>query len=358
MCGIVGAIGERNVLPILVEGLRRLEYRGYDSAGVAVLQQDQSIGLCRTVGKVAELAAKLEQTPVSGQLGVAHTRWATHGGVTEANAHPHLSGDRVAVIHNGIIENYQAIKDELIAKGYEFQSETDTEVAAHLVHDYLEQGDDLVEAVSKAVKRFTGAFALLVYDARDPDRIVVSRVASPLVIGLGIGENFVASGVPALLPVTQRFIYLEQGDLAEITRNKVRILSADGDEVEREIHETQWTTESAEKGPYRHFMLKEIFEQPSALANTLYGRIESGRVVAESLGPQASELLPKVENIHIVACGTSYHAGCVAKYWLESLAGVTAQVEIASEYRYRKVAVPPNTLFLTLSQSGETADTL
>ena len=358
MCGIVGAIGERNVLPILVEGLRRLEYRGYDSAGVAVLQQDQSIGLCRTVGKVAELAAKLEQTPVSGQLGVAHTRWATHGGVTESNAHPHLSGDRVAVIHNGIIENYQAIKDELIAKGYEFQSETDTEVAAHLVHDYLEQGDNLVEAVGKAVKRFTGAFALLVYDARDPDRIVVSRVASPLVIGLGIGENFVASGVPALLPVTQRFIYLEQGDLAEITRSNVRIVSADGDEVEREIHETQWTTESAEKGPYRHFMLKEIFEQPSALANTLYGRIESGRVVAESLGPQASELLPKVENIHIVACGTSYHAGCVAKYWLESLAGVTAQVEIASEYRYRKVAVPPNTLFLTLSQSGETADTL
>ena len=358
MCGIVGAIGERNVLPILVEGLRRLEYRGYDSAGVAVLQQDQSIGLCRTVGKVAELAAKLEQMPVSGQLGVAHTRWATHGGVTEANAHPHLSGDRVAVIHNGIIENYQVIKDELIAKGYEFQSETDTEVAAHLVHDYLEQGDDLVQAVGKAVKRFTGAFALLVYDALDPDRIVVSRVASPLVIGLGIGENFVASGVPALLPVTQRFIYLEQGDLAEITRSNVRILSADGDEVEREIHETQWTTESAEKGPYRHFMLKEIFEQPSALANTLYGRIESGRVVAESLGPQASELLPKVENIHIVACGTSYHAGCVAKYWLESLAGVTAQVEIASEYRYRKVAVPPNTLFLTLSQSGETADTL
>ena len=358
MCGIVGAIGERNVLPILVEGLRRLEYRGYDSAGVAVLQQDQTIGLCRTVGKVAELAAKLDETPISGQLGVAHTRWATHGGVTEANAHPHLSGDRVAVIHNGIIENYQTIKDELVAKGYEFHSETDTEVAAHLVHDYLQQGDGLVEAVGKAVKRFTGAFALLVYDAKDPDRIVVSRVASPLVIGLGLGENFVASGVPALLPVTQRFIYLEQGDLAEITRNTVRVLSADGDEVEREINETQWTTESAEKGPYRHFMLKEIFEQPSALADTLYGRIESGKVVAESLGPQASELLPQVEHIHIVACGTSYHAGCVAKYWLESLAGVTAQVEIASEYRYRKVAVPPNTLFLTLSQSGETADTL
>ncbi len=358
MCGIVGVIGERNVLPILVEGLRRLEYRGYDSAGVAVLQRDRTIGLCRTVGKVAELATKLDERPLAGQLGVAHTRWATHGGVTEANAHPHLSGDRVAVIHNGIIENYQEIKDELEAKGYTFESETDTEVAAHLVHDYLKEGDDLVTAVGKSVKRFTGAFALLVYDAEDPDRIVVSRVASPLVIGLGIGENFVASGVPALLPVTQRFIYLEQGDLAEITRQEVRVLDADGKDVEREIHETQWTTESAEKGPYRHFMLKEIFEQPSALANTLYGRIESGKVVAESLGPQASEILANVENIHIVACGTSYHAGCVAKYWLEALSGVMAQVEIASEYRYRQVAVPPNTLFLTLSQSGETADTL
>ncbi|MDX1480861.1 MAG: glutamine--fructose-6-phosphate transaminase (isomerizing) [Woeseiaceae bacterium] len=358
MCGIVGVIGERNVLPILVEGLRRLEYRGYDSAGVAVLQPDGSIGLCRTVGKVAELDAKLKAEPLSGQLGVAHTRWATHGGVTEANAHPHLSGDRVAVIHNGIIENYQVIKDELETAGYEFRSETDTEVAAHLVHHYLSKGLDLVGAVGKAVRRFTGAFALLVFDAEDPDRIVVSRVASPLVIGLGIGENFVASGVPALLPVTQRFIYLEQGDLAEIRRDAVRILDAEGEVVEREVHETQWTTESAEKGPYRHFMLKEIFEQPSALANTLYGRVESGRVVAESLGPQATEMLAEVENIHIVACGTSYHAGCVAKYWLESLAGVTAQVEIASEYRYRKVAVPAKTLFLTLSQSGETADTL
>ncbi|HSM29871.1 MAG TPA: glutamine--fructose-6-phosphate transaminase (isomerizing), partial [Woeseiaceae bacterium] len=358
MCGIVGAIAERNVVPILVEGLRRLEYRGYDSAGVAILQDDGSIGLCKTVGKVAELEEKLEASPLRGVLGVAHTRWATHGGVTEANAHPHLSGDRVAVIHNGIIENYLEIKHELEGKGYEFVSETDTEVAAHLVYDNLQQGLGLVEAVQKAVARFTGAFALLVVDAEDPDRFVVSRVASPLVIGLGIGENYVASGVPALLPVTQRFIYLEQGDIAEITRDEVNILGLDGKPVKREIHETQWSADSAEKGPYRHFMLKEIFEQPSALANTLYGRIEGGKVVADSLGPQAAEMLAGVENIHLVACGTSYHAGCIAKYWIESLAGVTCQVEIASEYRYRHVVVPPNTLFLTLSQSGETADTL
>jgi len=358
MCGIVGAIAERNVVPVLIEGLRRLEYRGYDSAGVAVLQKDGSIGLRRTVGKVAELDAKLESDPLEGRLGVAHTRWATHGGVTEANAHPHLSGDRVAVIHNGIIENYQEIKEELEAKGYEFLSETDTEVAAHLVHDHLKSGCDLPEAVRRSVARFTGAFALLVFDATDPDRFVVSRVASPLVVGLGIGENYVASGVPALLPVTQRFIYLEQGDLAEIKREAVNIFDVDGNPVERKVHETQWSSDSAEKGPYRHFMLKEIFEQPSALANTLYGRIESGKVVTDSLGPQAADMLSGVEHIHIVACGTSYHAGCVGKYWLESLAGVTCQVEIASEYRYRKVAVPPNTLFLTLSQSGETADTL
>jgi glucosamine--fructose-6-phosphate aminotransferase (isomerizing) len=338
--------------------LRRLEYRGYDSAGVAVVQDDGSLGLCRTVGKVAELDQKLSDNPISGRIGVAHTRWATHGGVTEANAHPHLSGDRVAVIHNGIIENFQPIKDELIAKGYEFQSQTDTEAAAHLVHDFLKQGFDLVEAVTKSVARFEGAYALLVVDAEDPNRIVVSRVASPLVIGLGIGENYVASGVPALLPVTQRFIYLEQGDIAEICRDKVTIFDLDGNEVDREIHETKWDAEAAEKGPYRHFMLKEIFDQPSALADTLYGRIENQQVVPESLGPRAKELLDKVENIHIIACGTSYHAGCVGKYWIESLAGVPVQVEIASEYRYRTVVVPKNTLFVTLSQSGETADTL
>lgn len=358
MCGIVGAIAERNIVPILVEGLRRLEYRGYDSAGVAVLQDDNKIGLCRAVGKVADLDLKLEKNPLSGRMGVAHTRWATHGGVTEENAHPHLSGDRVAVIHNGIIENFQTIKDEMLAKGYTFNSETDTEVAAHLIHEHLKNGMDLVDAVGEAVKRFEGAYALLVFDAQDPDRFVVSRVASPLVIGLGIGENYVASGVPALLPVTQRFIYLEQGDLAEIKRDSVRIIDANGNEVTREVHETQWHTDSAEKGPYRHFMLKEIFEQPVALTDTLHGRVSRNRVLPESLGPKAKELLDRVKNVHIIACGTSYHAGCVGKYWIESIAGVPCQVEIASEYRYRQVVVPEDTLFVTLSQSGETADTL
>ena len=358
MCGIVGAVAERDIVPVLIEGLRRLEYRGYDSAGVAVVRDDGSVGLSRTVGKVAELDKKLEKDPLRGRIGVAHTRWATHGGVTEANAHPHLSGGRVAVIHNGIIENFQPIKDEMLAEGYEFHSETDTEVAAHLVHHYLKQGLDLLEAVGKAVERFEGAYALLVIDAEDPDRLVVSRVASPLVIGLGDGENFVASGVPALLPVTQRFIYLEQGDLAEIRRDGVRIVDTEGNEVVREVHETEWDSASAEKAPYDHFMLKEIFDQPSALADTLYGRISNQRVIPESLGEKAQELLERVENIHIVACGTSYNAGCVGKYWIEAMAGVPTHVEIASEYRYRHVFVPKNTLFVTLSQSGETADTL
>ncbi|MEM9172925.1 MAG: glutamine--fructose-6-phosphate transaminase (isomerizing) [Pseudomonadota bacterium] len=358
MCGIVGAIAERNVVPILVEGLRRLEYRGYDSAGVAVIDDHGAIGLRRAVGKVGDLTAKVDVDPMVGHIGVAHTRWATHGGVTEANAHPHLSGDRIAVIHNGVIENFQPIKDEMLDKGYTFASDTDTEVAAHLVHDLVKEGNDLVDALRLATARFEGAYALLVVDREDPERIVVSRVASPLVIGLGIGENFVASGIQALLPVTQRFIYLEQGDLAEITRTEVRIFDADGNAVEREIHETQITNDAAEKGPYRHYMLKEIFEQPSALADTLYGRVGGNRVLPESLGPRASELLPQIENVHIVACGTSYHAGCVGKYWLEALAGIPCQVEIASEYRYRQVVVPKNTLFVTLSQSGETADTL
>jgi glucosamine--fructose-6-phosphate aminotransferase (isomerizing) len=358
MCGIVGAVAENNVVDILVDGLKRLEYRGYDSAGVAVIGDDNQLALSRTVGKVAELEEKIAANPLSGNIGVAHTRWATHGGVTEANAHPHVSGNRIAVIHNGIIENFQPIKDEMLAKGYVFDSETDTEVAAHLVHDFVKQGMDLVEAVGEAVKRFEGAYALLVVDAEDPSRIVVTRVASPLVIGLGDDANYVASGVPALLPVTKRFIYLEQGDLAEIRRDGVRIIDSDGEVVEREIHETEWDSASAEKAPYDHFMLKEIHDQPSALADTLYGKVSNQRVLPEALGPKAAELLNQVEHIHIVACGTSYHAGCVGKYWIEAIANVPTHVEIASEYRYRHVYVPENTLFVTLSQSGETADTL
>ena len=358
MCGIVGAVAERNIVPVLVEGLRRLEYRGYDSAGIAVVDDSGELGLRRAVGKVSDLEQKLDAAPLHGSTGIAHTRWATHGGVTETNAHPHVSRDRVAVIHNGIIENFEEIRADLTARGYEFASDTDTEVAAHLVHSFLVEGKDLVEAVQLATRRFTGAYALLVIDSEDPERIVVSRVASPLVIGLGIGENFIASGVPALLPVTQRFIYLEEGDLAEITRDKVNVFDVDGNAVDREVHETNYSTEAADKGPYRHYMLKEIFDQPAALAETLYGRVIDNRVVPSALGPQAEELLSRVKNIHIVACGTSYHAGAVGKYWFEAIAGTPCHVEIASEYRYRNVIVPPDTLFVTLSQSGETADTL
>ncbi len=357
MCGIVGAVAQRNITPILLEGLRRLEYRGYDSAGIAVLDRER-IGLCRAVGKVAQLEAKLAQHPLSGQLGIAHTRWATHGGVTEANAHPHISGGRVAVIHNGIIENFEPLKAELQAKGYIFASETDTEVIAHLVHDNLKHGVGLAEAVREAVRRCTGAYAIVVFDAQAPDRFVVARIASPLVIGLGFGENFVASDVSALLPVTQRFIYMEEGDIAEITGEAVHLFGADGHKRERKIHDIALRPEAAEKGQYRHFMLKEIYEQPEALAATLGGRVSGHHVLPESLGPRAGELLGKVRNVHLVACGTSYHAGLVAKYWIEELAKLPCSVELASEYRYRTVNVPADTLFVTLSQSGETADTL
>ena len=357
MCGIVGAIAQRDVTPILIEGLRRLEYRGYDSAGVAVIGE-HGLTQRRAVGKVAELAARIEAEPAEGRAGIAHTRWATHGGVTEANAHPHVSRGRLAVVHNGIIENHEPLRESVRGQGYAIDSETDTEVIAHLVHAALDQHETLLDAVRSVIAELRGAYGLAVADAEAPDALVVARAGSPLVIGVGIGEHFVASDVAALLPVTQRFIYLEEGDVAEVRRNGVRIVDAAGQPVERPVHETALQAEAAEKGNYRHYMAKEIFEQPRALTDTLQGRVTADAVLPEILGPQAAELLPRVANVHIDACGTSYHAGLVAKYWIEALAGLPVQVELASEFRYRKVVVPKDALFVTLSQSGETADTL
>jgi glucosamine--fructose-6-phosphate aminotransferase (isomerizing) len=357
MCGIVGAIAQRDVVPILIEGLRRLEYRGYDSTGVAVVR-DGGLALQRAVGKVAELERKLQAQPCAGPLGIAHSRWATHGGVTEANAHPHVSGGRIALIHNGIIENHEELREELQARGYAFASETDTEVIAHLIHDFVSQGDDLTCAVQRAVKRLAGAYAIVVIDAQRPDRLVAARIASPLVIGLGQGENFVASDVQALLPVTRRFQFLEEGEVADVRRESVTIFDADGRPVARKVHESSLSGDAVERGEYAHYMLKEIFEQPRALADTLSERIAHGGVLEAALGPRAQEILPRVTGVHIVACGTSYHAGLVARYYLEQGAQVPCSVEVASEYRYRRPVVPPGTLFLAISQSGETADTL
>jgi glucosamine--fructose-6-phosphate aminotransferase (isomerizing) len=358
MCGIVGAVAPRDVSSILVEGLRRLRYRGYDSTGVAVLGADGRLQVQRAVGKVEELEARLRVNPCTGQLGIAHSRWATHGGVTEANAHPHVSGERVAVIHNGIIENYEALRDELRAKGYPFSSETDTEVIAHLIHDLLKQQLPLAEAVRQAVRRFEGAYAIVVIDTHAPDRLVVARIASPLVIGLANGENFVASDVQALLPVTRRFQFLEEGDLAEVRRDGVSIFDADGKAVERKVHESQLSADAVERGEYAHYMLKEIYEQPRAIGDTLSERLVHDHVLEAALGPHAAAILPQVHSVHIVACGTSYHAGLVARYYLEQGARIPCTVEVASEYRYRDPVVVSGTLFLAISQSGETADTL
>ncbi|MFN2300987.1 MAG: glutamine--fructose-6-phosphate transaminase (isomerizing), partial [Gammaproteobacteria bacterium] len=358
MCGIVGAIADRDIVPILMEGLRRLEYRGYDSTGVAVVGGTGKLTLQRAVGKVASLQKLLDAAPHGGSLGLAHSRWATHGGVTEANAHPHVSCGRIAVIHNGIIENYAAIKSELTAGGYDFTSETDSEVIGHLVHSFVVQGLDLREAVQAAVARFHGAYAIVVIDAEQPDRVVAARIASPLVVGLGEGENFVASDVQALLPVTRRFQFLEEGDVADVRREGVRVFDASGAEVERPVHESSLSADAVERGEYAHYMLKEIYEQPRAIADTLSERMVDGKVLEAILGPRAAEILPKIQQLHIVACGTSWHAGMVARYAFEEIARVPCSVEIASEYRYRKPVVPAGTLFLAISQSGETADTL
>ncbi|MEW6166496.1 MAG: glutamine--fructose-6-phosphate transaminase (isomerizing) [Pseudomonadota bacterium] len=362
MCGIVGAIAPHDVTPILLEGLRRLEYRGYDSTGLAIAQGGRSGGgrLClrRAVGKVVQLHGKLQADPCVGTLGIAHSRWATHGGVTEANAHPHVSGGRIALIHNGIIENYLELKAELGAKGYAFASATDTEVIAHLIHHFVTQGLDLTQAVQQAVRRLHGAYAIVVFDAQVQDRIVVARIASPLVVGLGADGNYVASDVQALLPVTRRFKFLEEGDVADIRLERVTIYDAKGKLAERPEHESSLSADAVERGEYAHYMLKEIYEQPRAIADTLSERIAGDHVLEAAFGPRAAEILPKVTQVHIVACGTSYHAGLVARYYLEQGARIPCTVEVASEYRYRNPVVTPGTLFLAISQSGETADTL
>jgi glutamine---fructose-6-phosphate transaminase (isomerizing) len=361
MCGIVAAVSTANVLPILMEGLKRLEYRGYDSAGVALVEAPGRLGRAREVGKVAALERQLSDAALSGMAGVAHTRWATHGEPSQDNAHPHVSG-RVAVVHNGIIENHQSLRAELIADGYGFTSQTDTEVVAHLVERELRQCGDLLAAVEATVARLEGAYALGVIDADRPDRVVGARHGSPLVVGICEQGSYLGSDPLALLPVTDRFVYLEDGDLVEATREGcvVHGLDASGQRITvvREVFRYEHDDQAVGKGEFEHFMLKEIHEQPVAVANALEGRLGSDRVLVEAFGPQARQLLGATRQIHLVACGTSYHAALVARYWIEELAGIACQVEIASEYRYREVATPPGTLLLTLSQSGETADTL
>jgi glucosamine--fructose-6-phosphate aminotransferase (isomerizing) len=358
MCGIVGAIADRDIVPVLIEGLRRLEYRGYDSAGVAVLAEGGTMRRLRTVGKVKNLQDAMADTPVSGALGIAHTRWATHGVPSERNAHPHISRDGIAIVHNGIIENHEELREELVKLGYTFTSETDTEVIAHRVHHHKQKLGDLFRAVRATVSELEGAYALAVISEDTPDTIVLARAGCPVVIGLGENENFVASDVSALLQVTRRFMFLEEGDVAEIRRSNVRIIDSEGNTASRAVRESELSADAAEKGDFEHYMLKEIFEQPRALAQTLEERAAGGKLLEAAFGPLATEVFRRAEAVQIIACGTSYHAGAVAKYYIEQIARLPCWVEIASEYRYRNPVVPKNTLFVTISQSGETADTL
>jgi glucosamine--fructose-6-phosphate aminotransferase (isomerizing) len=358
MCGIVGAIAERNVVPILMEGLHRLEYRGYDSAGIAVLNGSHQLKRLRTVGKVRMLDEALAQAPTSGKVGIAHTRWATHGAPSERNAHPHVSQGGLAVVHNGIIENHDELREELKRAGYLFSSETDTEVIVHRIHWHLKTVGDLFKAVRATIAELDGAYALAVVSEDDNERLILAREGCPVVIGLGVEENFVASDVSALLPVTQRFVFLEEGDVAEIRRKSIRILDRQGNTVERPVRDSELSVDAAEKGPYRHYMLKEIHEQPLAIANTLQERVANGRLLEAAFGPAATQVFQRTRNVHIVACGTSYHAAATARYFIEQICKVPCAVDIASEYRYRSPLVPDNSLFVTISQSGETADTL
>ena len=357
MCGIVGAIANRNISPVLLEGLRRLEYRGYDSAGMAVLTNG-SIERVRRQGKVSELDKALEESALTGQLGIAHTRWATHGMPAEYNAHPHISNDRIAIVHNGIIENFERLKMQQIDQGFSFASDTDTEVIAHQIVLYLERGLDLLAAVSATVKDLKGAYALGVIDNTDPQRLIAARNGSPLVVGVGEQENFIASDVHALLKETQEFVFLEDGDIVDITRAQIRVFNEDGDAVERKPKRSSLTADGVEKDGYPHYMLKEIHEQPQAIADTLEGRLINGRVADQILGARADQILKRTRAVQIIACGSSYHAGMIAKFWFEELAGIPCFIDVASEFRYRKHVVQPGTLFVTISQSGETADTL
>jgi glucosamine--fructose-6-phosphate aminotransferase (isomerizing) len=357
MCGIVAACTQRDVVPILLAGLHALEYRGYDSAGLAVLD-DGRLSRLRAPGKVAELDTLWRTSSLQGRTGIAHTRWATHGAPNEANAHPHVSRDTVAVVHNGIIENHAELRAELQRAGYAFTSDTDTEVIAHLVHKLVAEGKSLREAVSEAARRLRGAYAIAVLHRDHPGHVVGARRGSPLCVGVGIGEHFLGSDVQALIQVTNRIVYLEEGDVVEITPDSLAIRAADGSEAIRKVRESDLSMDAVERGQFRHYMLKEIFEQPGAVANTLEGRIADNRILPNIFGVDADELLQRVRHVHIVACGTSYHAGMVARYWLEGIAGIPCSVEVASEYRYRNVVVMRDTLFLAISQSGETADTL
>ena len=356
MCGIVGAIADRDVVPVLIEGLKRLEYRGYDSAGIAVVD-GSDIRRVRRTGRVSEMEAAAGGEGFSATLGIGHTRWATHGGVTESNAHPHVSHG-VALVHNGIIENHEQQRERLKALGYAFESQTDTEVIAHLIHHYLKQGDDLLAALQRAVKELHGAYALAVVSRKEPGRMVVARMGCPLLVGLGDGENFVASDVSAILQATRRVVFLEEGDTAEVTRGAVRIFGADDQPVLREEHLSDVSLSSLELGPYRHFMQKEIHEQPRALGDTMEAIIDAGAFVPELFGPDAAGVFSQVEGVQILACGTSFYAGSVARYWIEAISGLPCSVEIASEYRYRKAVANPKHLVVTISQSGETLDTM
>lgn len=357
MCGIVGAIAESNVVPFLLEGLKRLEYRGYDSSGITVIGSGDDFVRARRVGKVTELEQALERDRLSGSIGIAHTRWATHGAVTEKNAHPHICWGKVAVVCNGIIENYASLKAQQKEKGFDFTSDTDTEVVVHQIYQHLDQGKELKDAVQAATRELRGAYALGVASTDHPDRLIAARNGPPLLVGVGAGEGFIASDISALISATKQYYVLENGDIADVRRDEVKIFDIDGNQVERQLHRTALSANGVSLGGYRHYMQKEIFEQPSAIADTLEGRVSSERLLEQSFGPAAQVIFDNTEAVQIIACGTSYHAGLVAKYWFEHV-GIPCDVEIASEFRYRRHVVKRNSLVVTLSQSGETADTL